>query len=190
MPRVNGHHWCWAPCPSHPMALSPHCPVRDCWGPPVLNELTLSCLSFYDCPGAWFILLPPLMSQRGPLGAFPSLSFLHFFTLSTSLMNMPPKSSLDVMSVLFLVLPLGETVSCAGREMNPMRATNKYQTPPVPSILSFPFSHLNRNKGRSMGPPNFSSHCSFIQDCLPSWPLDLKPVVWTSCSLSLPWLLL
>lgn len=116
------------------------------------------------------------MSQRGPVGGFPRLSFLRFFTLSTNLMNMPPKSSLDIMSVLFLVLPLGETASCAGREMNPMRDTNKYQTPPVPSLLSFPFSCLNWNEGRFTSPPNFSSCCSFTQDCLPSRPLGLKAI--------------
>lgn len=157
MPRASRHPWCWAPsCPSCPMALSPHCPARDYRGPTVLNELTLSCLSFYDCPRAWFTLLPPLMSQRGPVGAFPRQlpAFLyHFYKLN----ECATKKLLRCNSVLFRVLPLGETVSCAGREMNPMRATNKYQTPPVPSFLSFPFSHLNRNKGRSMGPPNFSS---------------------------------
>lgn len=129
------------------------------------------------------------MSQRGPVGGFPRLSFLHFFTLSTSLMNMPPKSSLDVMSVLFLVLPLGETASCAGREMNPMRVTNKYQTPPVPSFLSFPFSCLNRNQGGFTSPSNFS-RCSFTRDCLPPRPLGLKPIAWAFCSWMLPWLLL
>lgn len=112
------------------------------------------------------------MSQRGPVGGFPRLSFLRFFTLSTNLMNMPPKSSLDIMSVLFLVLPLGETASCAGREMNPTRDTNKYQPPPVPSLLSFPSSCSHWNEGRFT---NFSSRCSFTQDCLPSRPLGLKP---------------
>lgn len=89
------------------------------------------------------------MNQRGPVGAFPRLSFLHFFTLPTSLMNMPPKSSSNVTSALFLMLPLGETVSCAGRVMNPVIATNKYQTPPVLSFMSLHFHALT---GKIHGP--------------------------------------
>jgi len=84
------------------------------------------------------------------------------------------------MSVLFLVLPLGENASRTGRGTNPVRATNKYQTPPIPSFLSFPFSFfsvlpffmLKRERGK-------------IQE--PSWLLLSLSICPRPASLSAPW---